>query len=205
MKVKKTKKLSDNSQLNKRPPHVSSLLSCVKGLGSGNIPFLKNGSGGLGPEHTSVVCTASFYPESWGQDQKGPWTHSPSALTVDVMEDQRISKQGNEHETEAGPSSMKAETGCMCEWWHQTTHNPTQQVRPQQVCLSSDTGSFPLFSSLLFHSAKLDLPGLLLQQSRACSIPQCSYMEYKAPGHACLLQRWIHTTTILKPPWLLLI
>lgn len=48
------------------------------------------------------------------------------------MEDQRISKQGNEHETEAGPSSMKAETGCMCEWWHQTTHNPTQQVRPHR-------------------------------------------------------------------------
>lgn len=66
----------------------------------------------------------------------------------------------------------------------------------QQVCLSSDTGSFPLFSSLLFHSAKLDLPGLFLHQSRACSIPQCSYMEYKAPGHACLLQRWIHTNYI---------
>lgn len=56
---------ADNSQLNKRPPMFSQDISFVKLCQRvGNIPFLENGSGGLGSEHTSVVCTAIFSPES---------------------------------------------------------------------------------------------------------------------------------------------
>lgn len=85
---------ADNSQLNKRPPMFFQDISFVKLCQRvGNIPFLENGSSGLGSEHTSVVCTAIFSPrvlKSGGE--KGPWECSPSALTVDLLEDQRISR-----------------------------------------------------------------------------------------------------------------
>lgn len=58
----------------------------------GTYHSFKNGCGGLGSEHTSVVCTAIFFSrvQRRGGD-KGLWKCSASVLTVDV-EDQRVSR-----------------------------------------------------------------------------------------------------------------
>lgn len=70
------------------------------------------------------------------------------------------------HETEAGP------TECMREWWHQTTHNPTKQVQPHSV-------SVLLLRHMLIFLHFILSVSLCQTGPKACSIPQCSYMEYK--------------------------
>lgn len=61
----------------------------------GNIPFLKKWKWWPGIR-AHICCLYSYFfpPESWGVEgeKRRPWKRSPSSLTVDVMEDQRMSR-----------------------------------------------------------------------------------------------------------------
>lgn len=148
------------------------------------MPFFEHGSCGLGSEHTANVWTAIF-SQSW---QMGV------SKCLGRSEHKQIGNWNTNTctESEAGSCSMTAETGCMCEGWHQATHYLTEQVEPHTQHKACVFTNLLVVLCLFCISANwTELASFHIKDNKTVpwSSPQCSQIKYKASSHAWLLQK----------------